>query len=63
MKVWYVKDIWVEGLREITKNLSQDRRYSGRDLSPILPEYEVGVLKNRPLRLVKANSARYVYVK
>jgi hypothetical protein len=38
-----------------TKNLSQDSRSLGRDLSPGPREYEAGVLSNRPRRSVECN--------
>jgi hypothetical protein len=43
----YYPGICLEGLREITENLSQDSRSSCRDLKPGLPEYEAGVLTTR----------------
>jgi hypothetical protein len=45
-------DILLEGLRKITKLLSQDSRSLGRDLNHGLPEYEVGVLTARSRRSV-----------
>jgi hypothetical protein len=42
--------IRLDGLMKTMKNLSQDRRYLGRDLNPIPPEYEKGDLTTR-LRL------------
>jgi hypothetical protein len=51
------KPLWpgirLKGLRETTKNLSQDRRSPGRDLNPEPPEYEAEVLTTRSRRSVK----------
>jgi hypothetical protein len=41
-----------EGLREITKDLSQDSRFPGRDLNPEPSECEEKVLTTRPQRSV-----------
>jgi hypothetical protein len=49
----YYPGICLEGLRQITKNLGQDSRPSGRDLNPGPPEYEAGMLTTRPWRSVK----------
>jgi hypothetical protein len=38
------RKICLEGLWKNTKNLSQDRRSSGRDLKPEPPSYEVEML-------------------
>jgi hypothetical protein len=46
----YYLGICMKGLRETTKNLSQDSRSPGRDLNPKPPEYESGMLTTRPLR-------------
>jgi hypothetical protein len=37
----------LEGLRKTTKNLSQDTRFPGRDLSPEPMEYAAGALTTR----------------
>jgi hypothetical protein len=42
----------LEGTKENHENLSEDSRFPGRDLNPIPPEYEVGVLTTRPRRSV-----------
>jgi hypothetical protein len=44
----YYPGICLERLRKTTKNLSQDIPSMGRDLNAGPPEYEVGVLTNRP---------------
>jgi hypothetical protein len=64
---WFVKDLEVGGRglsfkllssirleerKENTKILSQDNRSPGRDLNPVPPEYEAGVLTTRPRRSV-----------
>jgi hypothetical protein len=49
----YYPRIFLGGSRKTTENLIQDSRYSGSDLNPGLSEYEVGMLTNLPLRLVK----------
>jgi hypothetical protein len=36
----------VEGLRKTTKVLIQDTQFPGRDLNPVLPKIEEGVLNN-----------------
>jgi hypothetical protein len=41
----YLPGICLDGLRKITKHLSQDNRCLGRDLSPGSPAYEAGMLK------------------
>jgi hypothetical protein len=45
-------DIRLEGLRKITKSLSQDSRSPGRNLNPEPPEYGTGALTTRPRRWV-----------
>jgi hypothetical protein len=40
--------IRLEGLRKITKDMSQDGRSQDRYLKPGPPEYEVGMLTSRP---------------
>jgi hypothetical protein len=40
--------ICLEGLRKTTKTLIQDSRSQGRDLNPVPPEYEAGLLTIRP---------------
>jgi hypothetical protein len=44
----YYPGICLEGLMRTTKNLSQDRRTSGRDLNSGPPEYEAAVLSTQP---------------
>jgi hypothetical protein len=48
--VAYYPGIFLEGLRNTTKNLSPGSRSPGRDLKPKLPEYEAGVLTTQPRR-------------
>jgi hypothetical protein len=43
----YYPSIRLEGLRKITKSLSQDSRSPGRDLNPGPLEYEAEVLTTR----------------
>jgi hypothetical protein len=38
----YYPGIFLEGPRKITRNLSRDSRFAGRDLNPGPPEYEEG---------------------
>jgi hypothetical protein len=49
----YYPSIHVEGLRKSTKDLSHDRRSSGRNLNPGPPEYETGVLTSRTVLSVQ----------
>jgi hypothetical protein len=44
--------IRLEGLRNTTKNISQDSWSPGRDLNPEPPEYEARVLATRPRRSI-----------
>jgi hypothetical protein len=53
----YYPAVYLEGLRNTTKNLNQDSRYSGRDLNQGLSEYEVGLLPIRPRRSVSQCSS------
>jgi hypothetical protein len=46
----YSPGICLEGLREKTKNLSQDSRSLDQDLKPGPPEYEAGVSTTRSRR-------------
>jgi hypothetical protein len=48
----YYPGIRLEVLRKTTKDLSQDSRYTGRELNPETPKYEPGVLTTRPRRSV-----------
>jgi hypothetical protein len=48
----YYLSICLEGLRNITKYLSQDSRSPGQDMNLGRPEYEAGVLTTRPRHLV-----------
>jgi hypothetical protein len=41
--------ICLEGPRKTTKNLSQDSLSPGRDLNPVPPEYDAGLLTTQPL--------------
>jgi hypothetical protein len=43
----YYRGICLEVVRKSTKNFSHDGRSSGRDLNPVPPEYEAGVLTTR----------------
>jgi hypothetical protein len=43
----YYPSICLEGVRNTTKNLSQDSRSPGQDLNPETLEYEAGVLSTR----------------
>jgi hypothetical protein len=54
----YYTGTCVEGLRKITKNLSQDSRSPGRDLNLGSPEYEEGVLTTQPRRSRDSSAGR-----
>jgi hypothetical protein len=41
--LWHYTNIYLEGLRKTTKNLSKDSRSPGRYLKPGPPEYEAEV--------------------
>jgi hypothetical protein len=43
-------EIYLQGLRETTKNINQYMLSPSRDLNPVPHEYEAGVLKTRPRR-------------
>jgi hypothetical protein len=43
------------GTEENHEKLSQVRRFPGRDLNPVPPEYEAGVLTTQPRRSVTRN--------
>jgi hypothetical protein len=44
----YYPDIYLEGFRKTMENLSQDSQFSGQDLNPGPPQYEVGMLTTQP---------------
>jgi hypothetical protein len=48
----YYPGVFLEGLRNTTKDLSQGSRSPGRDLKPGPPQYEVGLLTTGPLHSV-----------
>jgi hypothetical protein len=62
----YYPRIYLEGLRDwldATKDLSQDNRSPGRDLSPGPPEYETGVFTIQPRRSVLSFKLFSVYTR
>jgi hypothetical protein len=46
-----------------TKNLSQNNRSPGRDLNPVSPEYEAGILATQPRCLVESFSLQSTLIK
>jgi hypothetical protein len=50
------------GAEENQENFSQDRRFPGRDINPVPPEYEAGVFTSRPRRSVLGIVHRYFVV-
>jgi hypothetical protein len=59
----YYLSICREKLRKPTENLTQDSWSPGRDSKPEPPDYETGVLTNRPLRSVKREKTPGVEVR
>jgi hypothetical protein len=49
-------DICLEGLEKAMKTLSQDSRFSDRDLNLGPPKYEAGVLTNHDVRSERQNN-------
>jgi hypothetical protein len=49
----YHPGIRLDGLRKTMTKISSDSRFPERDMNPGPPEYEAGVLTNRPRRSVK----------
>jgi hypothetical protein len=50
LRLVYYPGTCLEGLRETTKNFSQDSRYQSKDLNPGCTEYEAGVPTTQPAR-------------
>jgi hypothetical protein len=58
----YYPDICPEELRKAKQNLSQDSRFSGRDLNPIPPDYDAGELTTRLRRTAVTMSIMTLWV-
>jgi hypothetical protein len=54
--------IRLDGLRKTTKPLSQDSRSPSRDLNPVHPKYETGILTTRPRSSVTVNHISPVHI-